>query len=144
MFRLSVKGRYGVLAMLALTLREGSAPLSAKSIAQKEHLSVRFLEQAMNRLKEQGLVESVRGPHGGYRLTQLPQEMTLARVLRAVEGTKTPEALPHLPSAKLKVLSEMVDGVENVLEEHLNSVNFETLAQKARTLENREALMFHI
>ncbi len=147
MFRLSVKGKYGVLAVLALSLHEDPVPLSVKSIAQKEGLSIRFLEQAMNTLKERGLIESIRGPHGGYRLSRTPKEIILSEVLQAVEGTKRAKISSRLLaslSSKSKILNEMAVGIDTVLENHLNAINFDDLSRRAKALEEKEALMFHI
>ncbi len=147
MFRLSVKGRYGVLAILALSLHEDPYPLSAKSIAQKEGLSIRFLEQAMNTLKERGLIESIRGPHGGYRLARAPKEIMLSEVLQAVEGTQRTKNSSRLLvslSSKSQILNEIMVGVDTALENHLNAIDFDNLSRRARHLTEKEALMFHI
>jgi len=148
MFKLSVKVGYGILAVLALTLHEDRAvvPLSAKSIAKKENLSIRFLEQAMNDLKERGVIESVRGQHGGYRLSKSPKEITLSDVIPAVEGErKVPSTRGFSEfSSKPKIFNEIVEGIDTALESHLHAIDFDTLARRARALEEKSALMFHI
>ena len=154
MFKLSVKVEYGVLAVLALVLQEerDMLPLSARAIAEKENLSIRFLEQAMNDLKERGVIESVRGPYGGYRLLKSPKEITLSDVVSAIEGHRVlrGERQKRLlreasvfPSES-KILNEIVEGIDNVLESHLSAIDFDTLARRARVLEEKTALMFHI
>jgi len=140
MFNLSSKVEYGILGCLALSLHTSPIPLSVRSIAEKETLSVRFLEQAMNRLKEKGLVESVRGPHGGYRLTRAPKEMTLSDVINAMEGEKKKDSI----SSKPDILNEIVSGITTVLEDHLNGIDFECLARRVEILREEGALMFHI
>ncbi len=148
MFNLSVKVEYGILGVLALCRDEGPIPLSVRAIAEREDLSIRFLEQAMGLLKEKGLIESVRGPHGGYRLTREPKEIKLSDVIFAIEGTRKPrdygKGFPASFSLKPKIINEIIEGVETVLENHLGKINFDDLARRAKTLEGAEALMFHI
>jgi Rrf2 family protein len=148
MLKLSVKVEYGILAILVLSLdkNRGDLPLSARVIAEKEGLSIRFLEHAMNDLKERGVIESVRGPHGGYRLLKSPKEITLFDVIVAIEGelgrrSKRPtSAFLSEP----KILNEIVDGIDVILAKHLRAIDFDTLARRAKTLEEQSALMFHI
>lgn len=149
MFILSVKVKYGILAVLALSLHEDGAfaPLSARSIAEKENLSIRFLEQAMTALKERGVIESLRGPHGGYRLSKSPKETTLADVILAVEGGKTTKISSRVLSefsSSPKILNEIVQGIDTALESHIDAIDFDFLARRARQLTEKSALMFHI
>jgi len=154
MFSCSVKGEYAVKAILALSLHPGKEPLRVKSIAQKEGISFRFLEQVMSLLKKQGLVESVRGPHGGYRLTGSPTQILLGDVLRAVEGSLSPlepseKGQGKGPGFEQKrveeiVLQEIWAEVNASLKEHLDSISFEDLCQRKREQEEKQVLMFHI
>lgn len=82
--QLSAKGRYAVTAMGALA-RAGGNALSASEIADSEHISASFLDQLMTKLRRAGLVDSVRGPGGGYRLADAPDQITIAAILEAVE-----------------------------------------------------------
>ena len=82
--QLSAKGRYAVTAMGALA-RAGGAPLSAAEIAESEHISASFLDQLLTRLRRARLVDSVRGPGGGYRLADAPEHITIAAILDAVD-----------------------------------------------------------
>ena len=137
---LSSKVEYGILGVLALCLSAGQ--MSVRSIAEKENLSIRFLEQAMNRLKETGLIESVRGSFGGYRLAKEPKSIKLFDVISAIEGKKKSSSLAL--SLKPVILNEISSGMAVVLEDHLSAIDFETLARRVRILQQKEALMFHI
>ncbi len=88
--RLSTKGRYGVRAMfdLALHYREGS--ISLKNIAQRQEISEKYLEHLFANLKKAGLIISVRGAQGGYRLSRAPREITVGDVVRILEGPIVP------------------------------------------------------
>ncbi|HSG05104.1 MAG TPA: Rrf2 family transcriptional regulator, partial [Nitrospiria bacterium] len=66
--KLSAKTEYGIQALLELASRNGDAPAQAKSIAQRQNIPYRFLEQVLNNLRKAGLIESIRGAQGGYTL----------------------------------------------------------------------------
>jgi Rrf2 family iron-sulfur cluster assembly transcriptional regulator len=91
--RLSTRGRYAVMAMVELASRAGSRdsrgggarPVSLAEIADAQLLSLAYLEQLFARLRRGGLVASVRGPGGGYRLGRAAGEITLAAITDAVE-----------------------------------------------------------
>jgi Rrf2 family cysteine metabolism transcriptional repressor len=87
--RLSTKGRYGVLAVSRLARTFGSGPVSIKSIAREEHIPKRYLEQLMIRLRRNGLLESIRGPGGGYTLARSPDQISLGEVIAILEGDVT-------------------------------------------------------
>lgn len=82
--RLTTKGRYAVTAMLDVALHAKEAPTSVADIADRQGISQAYLEQLFGRLKRAGLVESVRGPGGGYRLHREPEEVSVADVIGAV------------------------------------------------------------
>lgn len=83
--RLSAKARYAVTAVLDLALHARERPVTLVSIAQCQGISLSYLEQLFSRLRRSGLVESVRGPGGGYRLARAAADITLADVVRAVD-----------------------------------------------------------
>ena len=76
--------------MLALAAAYGRGPVPLTQIAQRENISLAYLEQLIAALRRKGLVHSVRGARGGYRLAQTPQEVTLGDVLRAAEESIGP------------------------------------------------------
>ncbi len=83
--KLTTKGRYAVTAMLDLALHENQAPINLTDISARQNISVTYLEQLFGKLRKKGLVESVRGPRGGYRLALSADEITTARVIYAVD-----------------------------------------------------------
>src|SRR5262249_13038324 len=84
--RLSTKGRYAVMAMADLAQHEASnRPVSLADIAQRQEISLSYLEQLFAKLRRGGLVKSVRGPGGGYRLSRPANEMRIADVIVAVD-----------------------------------------------------------
>jgi Rrf2 family iron-sulfur cluster assembly transcriptional regulator len=83
--RLTTKGRFAVTAMLDVALYAGNAPVTLAAIAQRQKISLSYLEQLFGKLRRSGLVDSVRGPGGGYQLARPPREMTVADNICALD-----------------------------------------------------------
>lgn len=82
--RLTTKGRYAVTAMLDLALHADRGPISLADISKRQGISLSYLEQLFSRLRQSGLVSSVRGPGGGYRLARVGGEIYVAQIVDAV------------------------------------------------------------
>lgn len=82
--KLTTKGRYAVTAMLDLALHQGKNAITLNEIAQRQELSHSYLEQLFGHLRKKHLVESVRGPGGGYRLAKPADEITIAAIIQAI------------------------------------------------------------
>lgn len=82
--RLTTKGRYAVTAMLDLALHGKNSPVSLADISERQGISLSYLEQLFSRLRQSGLVESVRGPGGGYCLSRLPSDISIAEIISSV------------------------------------------------------------
>ena len=87
--KLSTRTRYAVRAMIELAKNGGKRPLQLKIIAQRQNISVKYLEQLMSVLKSAGLVRSIRGSKGGYVLAKAPNQIKLNEVLHHLEGSVT-------------------------------------------------------
>ncbi len=132
--KLSTKGKYGVRALFEIARNYGKGPLSIKEIAERQHISLSYLEQILHRLGKAGIIESVRGPHGGYELARKPVDLTIGDVVRALEG---PIALSHClePGATADGCYQAEDCVARMvwsrvgekIEEALDSITFEQL-----------------
>jgi len=83
--RLTTKGRFAVTAMLDLALRGGKNPVTLAGISERQDISLSYLEQLFSRLRRHELVESVRGPGGGYFLARSPDTVSVADIIRAVD-----------------------------------------------------------
>ncbi|MEO5342788.1 MAG: Fe-S cluster assembly transcriptional regulator IscR [Gammaproteobacteria bacterium SHHR-1] len=83
--RLTTKGRYAVTAMLDLALHHGQGPITLADIAQRQGISLSYLEQLFSRLRKRSLVSSVRGPGGGYSLGREASSIFVAEVIGAVD-----------------------------------------------------------
>lgn len=85
--KLTTKGRFAVTAMVDIALHqaEGSGPIPISQVAERQQISLTYLEQLFCRLRRAGLVESTRGPGGGYKLADLPERITIDRIIAAVD-----------------------------------------------------------
>lgn len=87
--KLTSKGRYAVTAMLDVAIHAASGPVSLADISERQAISLSYLEQLFSRLRKEGLVNSVRGPGGGYRLGRCSAEIAIADVINAVNESIT-------------------------------------------------------
>lgn len=90
--KLSTKGKYGVRAVFEIARHYGKGPITIKEIVERQGISISYLEQILYRLGKAGLIESVRGPAGGYLLARKPSDLTIGDIVRTLEG---PIALSH-------------------------------------------------
>jgi Rrf2 family iron-sulfur cluster assembly transcriptional regulator len=83
--RLTTKGRFAVTAMIDLGMRHERGPVTLAGISERQRISLSYLEQLFGRLRRQGIVDSVRGPGGGYCLAKPLAEISVAAIIRAVD-----------------------------------------------------------
>jgi len=83
--KISTKGRYALRLMLDLALEEDQI-VKLKDVAERQEISVKYLEQIISVLQKAGYVKSMRGPGGGYSLSKRPEEYTVGMILRQIEG----------------------------------------------------------
>lgn len=83
--RLTTKGRFAVTAMLDIALYEADKPVTLAGISERQSISLSYLEQLFSRLRKQGLVSSVRGPGGGYRIAKAYHEISVSDIITAVD-----------------------------------------------------------
>lgn len=87
---ISTKGRYAVRFLLDLAVNDDGQPVRVKDVAARQDISEKYLEQVVAALNKGGLVRSVRGAHGGYRLTHELSFYTMGMILRLTEGSLAP------------------------------------------------------
>jgi Rrf2 family protein len=134
--KLSTRSRYGMRAILELALEHGSGPMQIKTIANRQDISNKYLEQLMAILKASGLVRSVRGPKGGYLLAKPPNEVKLSHVFTSLEGKlATVECIEHpeyCPRCTECVTRQVWAKIQNAILEVLESMTLQDLVDKAR------------
>lgn len=148
--KLTSKGRYAVTAILDLALNADKGPVTLSDISERQHISLSYLEQLFAKLRRQGVVTSVRGPGGGYRLglpaDQISIGMVIAAVNENIDVTKCSgkencqsggECLTHSLWEELSLrienflneitLAELVNKHQNKLKSHQPHQDFENL-----------------
>ena len=88
--KLTTKGRYGLRAVIDLAMYAKTEPVSLSDVAERQNISISYLEQLVAKLKKAGIVQSTRGAQGGYALAKAPEEISVGEVLRALEGSLSP------------------------------------------------------
>ena len=124
--KLSKKSRYGLRALIDLAVNSASGHVSLNSIAERNEISPQYLEQVFAALRRAGIVKSVKGPQGGYLLNAPSDQITLAEILEALEGTYYLE-----PEEKLKNTDsqKIAETVQEVLIDRINRETEQTLKQ---------------
>jgi len=115
--KISSKGEYGILALVDLTIHQDSGPVKIQSIANREDIPKKYLEQVLLTLKKGGFVESTRGKKGGYFLADPPSEISLIDVLDVLEeqialtdsGRERPEYLRKFWEEKSDEIRTILD-----------------------------------
>ncbi|RLA38723.1 MAG: hypothetical protein DRR06_20275, partial [Gammaproteobacteria bacterium] len=105
--KMTTKGRYAVTAMLDLALQYGESPTPLGDIAERQDLSLSYLEQLFAQLRRAGLVNSTRGPGGGYTLSRAPAEIAVSVVIKAVNEPFPQTSAEHEPCYLSQVWDEL-------------------------------------
>jgi Rrf2 family protein len=145
--KLSVRGEYAIRAMqvLARDYQEDDSVVRIQEISEKQNIPKRFLEQILNDLKSAGVVQSKRGVAGGYRLKRKPEHITLAEIIRHIEGPLAPVSCVSeryyekcsCPDETRCALRSVMKEVRDTLVNAMESTSLADLAERARTLEQQ-------
>jgi len=114
--KMTTKGRYAVTAMLDLALQYGQKPTSLADIADRQDLSLSYLEQLFSQLRRDGLVDSTRGPGGGYTLSRAPADIAVSSVIKAVNEQLPSTDGEHEPCYLSQVWNELSSEIERFLD----------------------------
>ena len=127
--RLSTKGRYAVMAMADLARREAGAgrAVALADIAERQEISLSYLEQLFARLRRKGLVKSARGPGGGYRLARTAEETNIAEIVHAVDeplhATRCAESKGCMLKGERCLTHDLWEDLGHRIEDYLASVS---------------------
>lgn len=144
---ISTKGRYALRIMLDLAAQPAGEAIKLKDIAQRQQISVKYLEQIIAVLNKAGMVRSIRGPQGGYMLNRAPAEYTVGMILRLTEGDLAPVSCvsasypgceKHHLCATVEIWERMYDAINGVID----NITLEDLQnlEKQKASEDEEAL----
>jgi len=135
--KLSTKGRYAVMAMVDLAIQSSSGkPVTLAEVAERQEISLSYLEQLFGKLRKGGLVKSVRGPGGGYMVAHDPTEMRISDIIMAVdEPLNATRCSPGSPAGcktnKSRCLThDLWQELTNHIHLFLNSVTLADIVEK--------------
>ena len=129
--RMSTKGRFALNALIDLALREAAGPVALASIGQRQRVSLSYLEQLFSRLRRDGVVESTRGPGGGYTLARSAVAISVADVVRAVDEPIDETAIDGANPDPSAALWRRLNGV---MLGHMATISLHSLVQEQLAL----------
>lgn len=141
--RLSTKGRFAITAMINVALRESSGPVPLSDIAVRHKISLSYLEQMFSKLRQHGLVESTRGPGGGYALGHRSDSITVADIIGAVEskvGQGSPGVNQQGEPMTQDMTQDLWESLNSKMVGYMQSITLRSLAaeQKAKGFDVEE------
>jgi Rrf2 family iron-sulfur cluster assembly transcriptional regulator len=135
--RLTTKGRFAVTAMIDLALRQDGGPVTLAAISQRQQISLSYLEQLFGKLRRKELVESTRGPGGGYSLGKSAQEITVAEIIASVDepldATHCGGREDCLGKSGQCMTHQLWTALNERMLEFLDSVTLQSLVDEQRT-----------
>ena len=134
---ISTKGRYALRLMIDIATYSNGGIVSLKDISNRQNISIKYLEQVVSLLTRSGLLISVRGNNGGYRLSKNAKDYTAGEILKAAEGTLAPVACLQCETVncdRAEVCStiDFWKGFNNVINDYVNNISLEELANKEK------------
>ncbi len=125
--RISTKGRFAVNALIDLALRVSAGPVALASISQRQRISLSYLEQIFSRMRREGIVESTRGPGGGYTLGRSASEISVAQIVSAVDE---PLDDAEAEDRSLGMSRGLWERLNEVMLAHMATISLESLVQE--------------
>ncbi len=150
---LSMKAKYGLLAVLALARESSKKLVLISELAERENIPKKFLEQILRELKNQGILESKIGKGGGYYLNRSPEEITIGQIVRTIDGplapvpcvsqsaySRCPECRDEHSCAIRIVMKDVRDAISNILD---GTTLAEALARSDRAAQERKSVLMY-
>ncbi|TCO79065.1 RrF2 family transcriptional regulator [Marinisporobacter balticus] len=148
--KLSTKGRYGVKAMFELSLNYGEGPIPLNCIADKQNLSVHYLEQLFSNLRKAGLVKSIRGAQGGYMLGRNPADITVGDIIRTLEGPLAPadcvigDDTKECYKADGCVTRIVWEKIRDSINDVVDGITLQDMIDDYKKMNNKDSYMYYI
>lgn len=147
--KVSTKGRYGLRSMIDLAIHATNSHVALCFIAERQNISVNYLEQVFSTLRKAGLVKSVKGAQGGYILGDSPSKITIGRILRALEGELS--LVEELESSaaidkslqqciKVNVWDKMTESLNHIVD----SITLEDMVNEYKKMNGTASQMYYI
>jgi Rrf2 family protein len=146
--KLSTRGRYGTRALLELALHQGEGPVLLRDIAERQQISLSYLEHLISPLIAMGIVRSVRGARGGVLLAKAPEEIKLSEIIQLLEGSIAPTECVTNPGvctrSEFCVTRDIWDELKKVIDGVLEATTLQDLVERHKRKEQPEEVMYHI
>jgi Rrf2 family protein len=148
--KVSQRVTYGIMAAVDLAMNAKEAPIQARTIARRQAIPIRFLEQVLHAMKRSGLVDSLRGAQGGYVLLKEPSALSVADILEALDGPvfhrafQGQSALDRRLTKQELLLGHVWEQVEAAERKVLDNITIEQLAGRQRAIDEQRNPMYHI
>lgn len=146
--KLSTKGRYGTRILLDLALHRDEEPVLLKDIAQRQQISLRYVEHLITPLITGGIVWSTRGPKGGVSLAKHPEEIRLDEVIQLFEGSIAPVECVNNPNICIRsrfcVTRDIWRELKRAMSEVLESTTLQELVERQKKKTQPEEAMYYI
>jgi Rrf2 family protein len=148
--KLSTKGRYGLRAMVDLAANSSGDHVSLCSIAERQNISENYLEQVFSILRKSSLVKSVKGAQGGYVLSDLPSNIKVGKILRALEGelavvdNDSEDGTHEASSIQNCIKVNVWDKMNECMNKIVDSITLEDLLEEYKKMNNRDTVMYFI
>jgi Rrf2 family iron-sulfur cluster assembly transcriptional regulator len=143
--RLTTKGRFAVTAMLDLALRKANGPVTLAGISERQSISLSYLEQLFGKLRRAELVESVRGPGGGYTLARSTDDISVANIIAAVDEPVDATQCGGRENCRDQtpcMTHELWSNLNTTIFDYLSQVSLASLVEKQRE-KDAEASVLH-
>ncbi len=129
--KLSTQGQHAIMAMLALAIHDDEGAVRLGDLATQQGISLSYLEQIFARLRSEGLVEGIRGPGGGYRLSRHSDEITLADIVLAVENDPSvgQVATHRMDSLDQHLVQQMWSDLSSQFQQFMEDITLESLME---------------
>ncbi len=150
--KISTKGRYGLRALIDLALCYCGEPVALYSIANRQGLSVNYLEQIFSMLRKEGIVKSIKGAQGGYVLAEEISKIRVGDILRAIEGeiVLVDESIDELKVdssvnyLQLCIQKNVWDKINESINSVIDHVTLEDLVNKYKLMNTEQHDMYYI
>jgi Rrf2 family protein len=137
--KLSTRTRYGTRALLDLARHQGEKPVQLKEIAQRQGISLHYLEHIITPLVGAGIVRSIRGARGGIQMSKRPEQIKLSEVVALLEGAIAPVDCVTAPESCKRsdscVTRDIWSEMKNAIDKTLDSVTLQDLVERERDKE---------
>ena len=144
--KLSKKSRYGIISLIDLSINSKNGHVKLSSIAERNDISLQYLEQVFAGLRRHGIIKSIKGAQGGYLLNQSAKDITVASIIEALDGTyKIEKEYEGQGNISEQVIEEsVIDKVNEKLDEVLLNISLEDLEKDYLQSNDFSQYMYYI